>query len=141
MARYDDFEDLPIWQTARVLAKKIYGLTNQVPFRQDHGLRDQLQRAIISVGSNIAEGFDRSSDKDFAHFLTIAKSSIAESRSQLYSALDLEYVTESQQIEANTELKQLGKQIGGFINYLRSTSRANRRSPKAPAAGRRTDQE
>ncbi|MDQ8201106.1 four helix bundle protein [Pelagicoccus enzymogenes] len=129
MAQYNDFEDLPIWQEARVLAKEVYGLTNQGPFKGDRGLRDQVQRAIISAGSNIAEGFDRSSDKDFANFLTIAKSSIAETRSQLYSALDFGYINETEQKEVNQKLKQLGSQIGGFINYLRGSSRTNRRSP------------
>lgn len=164
MAQYNDFEDLPIWQEARALAKAVYTLTNKGAFRSDRGLRDQVQRAIISVGSNVADGvrqhgdgprhrrwpvakrrafafgcpqgrierngFDRSTDKDFANFLTIAKGSIAEVRSQLYSALDFGYISESEQREVNQQLKQLGSQIGGFINYLRTSSRTVRRSPR-----------
>ncbi len=119
MPSYQDFEELPIWLEARKLNKEVYMLTNLREFKHDRGLRDQLQRAIVSVGSNIAEGFDRSTDKDFAHFLSISKASIAEVRAQLYFALDLGYISETEQRETNSKLKQLGNQIGGFIQYLK----------------------
>ncbi|MDQ8204983.1 four helix bundle protein [Pelagicoccus sp. SDUM812003] len=123
MPSYKDFEELPIWKDARELTREVYMLTNQREFKNDRGLRDQLQRSIVSVGSNIAEGFDRSTDKDFAHFLSISKASIAEVRAQLYFALDLGYITDAQQTETNRNLKQLGNQVGGFIQYLRGEKR------------------
>lgn len=131
MAQYKDLEDLPIWKEVRALAKKVYVLTNKGSFKSDRGLSDQVQHTIMSVGSNVVEGFDKSSDKDFANFLTIAKASVAKVRSQLYSALDFGYISEPEQIAVNRSLKDLGSQIGGFLNYLRNSSRTNRRSPSA----------
>ncbi len=128
MPSYQDFEELPVWQEARKLNKEVYMLTNQKEFKNDRGLRDQLQRAIVSVGSNIAEGFDRATDKDFAHFLSISKASVAEVRAQLYFALDLDYITDAQQAETNRSLKQLGNQIGGFIQYLKKGHQPSRDS-------------
>ena len=86
------FEDLLIWQKARDLTRLVYDLTKVDAFSRDFGLRDQIRKAAISVMSNIAEGFERDSDAQFAHFLTIAKGSCGEVRSQLYVALDQGYV-------------------------------------------------
>ncbi|MEL6445389.1 MAG: four helix bundle protein [Bacteroidota bacterium] len=93
MAAFKRFEDMEAWQAARRLVGEIYAATNTGAFQRDFSLRDQIRRAAISVPSNIAEGFERGSDRDFARFLLIAKGSAGEVRAQLYCALDLGYLS------------------------------------------------
>lgn len=102
---------------------KIYQLTKTGKFARDLGLKSQIQRAAVSVVSNIAEGFERRSDKEFIHFLNIAKASAGEVRAQLYLALDLEYIAQDQQTELNESLANLAAQIAGFMRYLQSKNR------------------
>lgn len=90
----EKFEDLVAWQKARVLVREIYLASGRAPFCHDRALVSQIRRASISVMSNIAEGFDRYGAGEFHHFLSIAKASCAEVRSQLYVALDVEYLSE-----------------------------------------------
>ncbi|TAE17893.1 MAG: four helix bundle protein [Bacteroidetes bacterium] len=85
----ENFEKLLIWQESMAIAKDIYGLLKDC---KDFGLKDQMQRASISIPSNIAEGSERSSDKEFVRFLRIAKGSLAELRTQLLLATELEIV-------------------------------------------------
>lgn len=120
MAQYNDFEDLPIWQDARVVAKEVYKLTQSSEFSRDYGLKDQIQRASVSVVSNIAEGFDYGSNKQFIRFLNIAKGSTSEVRAQLVLAMDIGYISETKLNELKIKLKQLSRQIAGFIKYLES---------------------
>ncbi|MBK1876622.1 four helix bundle protein [Pelagicoccus mobilis] len=120
MAHYDTFEDLPIWQLARKLTASIYLKTRAGEFAHDRGLKDQIQRASVSIVSNIAEGFERKSDKEFINFLSIAKGSAGEVRAQLYVALDIDYITESEQIELNESFKDLSAQIAGLMRYLQN---------------------
>ena len=87
--RADKVEDLIAWQKARDLTQAIYQTTSVGSFAKDFGLRDQVRRAAVSVMSNLAEGFERGSRSEFHQFLSIAKSSCAELRSQLYVALDV----------------------------------------------------
>lgn len=119
MAHYNSFEDLPIWQEARLLTKRIYELTQMAEFAKDHGLKNQIQRASVSIMSNIAEGFERETDKDKALFLGYAKASVGEVRSQLFLALDLGYVSEEVHQPMNDRFKALASQIAGFKNYLK----------------------
>ncbi len=88
------FEDLMAWQEARTLTKMIYILTKSGSFSKDFGLRDQIQRATVSVMANIAEGFDCDSKTEFSRFLVIARRSAAEVQSLLYAALDSGYITQ-----------------------------------------------
>jgi four helix bundle protein len=90
--RIEKFEDLIVWQKARELTKNIYRVTKIGEFLKDFGLRDQIRRASVSIMSNIAEGFERGGRSEFHQFLVIAKGSCAELRSQLYVALDAEYI-------------------------------------------------
>jgi len=83
MGTIERFEDIEAWREARVLVKRIYEVTAQGRFARDFGLRDQIRRAAISTMSNIAEGFERGSNKEFVHFLYVAKASAGEVRSQL----------------------------------------------------------
>jgi len=86
------FEDLIAWQKARVLTRDIYQVTQQGEFAKDFGLRDQIQRAAVSIMSNIAEGFERGGRAEFHQFLPVAKASCAEVRSQIYVAIDVDYL-------------------------------------------------
>ncbi len=118
MATAKRFEDLRIWQAARQLVKEVYSATKQRAFRRDFALRDQITRAATSTMSNVAEGFERGSRKEFVQFLNIAKGSSGEVRSQLYVALDQEYL-DNQKFEALRELAlSLSRQIASFIRYL-----------------------
>jgi len=114
MGRVERFEDLIAWQKARKLTKEIYTVTKQGKFASDFGLRDQIRRASVSVMSNIAEGFERGSRAEFHHFLVIAKGSCAEVRSQLYVALDNEYITDGRFRSLSDLAKETSKIIGGL---------------------------
>ena len=119
MATIRRFEDLQAWQKAREFVRAIYQTCEQGRLTKDFGLRDQLCRAAVSAMSNIAEGFARTSDRDFAHFLNIAKASAIEVQSLLYVAQDVGYIDQ----EKFDELYKLGEEtlalIGGFTAYLR----------------------
>ena len=90
------FEEIIAWQEARGLARIVYSLTRGGVLAKDFGMRDQIQRSAVSVGSNIAEGFARSGNKEFLNFLWIAHGSAAEVQSQLYTILDAGYITETE---------------------------------------------
>ncbi len=90
------FEDMHAWQEARILVKQIYSMTKEGALAKDFGLRDQIQRAAVSVMANIAEGFDCESHAEFARFLGIARRSAVEVQSLLYAASDIGYITAEQ---------------------------------------------
>jgi four helix bundle protein len=108
------FEDLIAWQRARQLTADIYSLTANGSFARDFGLRDQIQRAAVSVMSNVAEGFDRGSRAEFHQFLVIAKASCAEVRSQLYVALDIGHINEADFNRLRDLTEEVSKIIGGL---------------------------
>lgn len=124
MPTVTNFEDLEIWKESRILANRVYETSSLEPFRKDLGLRDQIHRAVVSVSSNIAEGFERNSRTEFAHFLRIAKGSLGEVRSQLHIALDLGYISTGKFSELRTECMDLSSKIGRLITYL-STQKQN----------------
>lgn len=103
MGKFSSFEDINSWQKARALNKRIYLITEEVAFKRDFDLARQIRRSSVSISSNIAEGFERNTDKEFIHFLYIAKGSAGEVRSQLYLALDLNYI--SAEVFMNFRLK------------------------------------
>jgi four helix bundle protein len=115
----EHFEDLEIWKEARRLTKEIYRLTSGAKFSRDFGLRNQIQNAAISVMSNIAEGFERSGNQEFVQFLYVGKGSCGEVRSQLYVAVDQEYVSAKESEELMNSFKRLSSMIGSLINYLK----------------------
>ncbi len=110
----EQFEDLVAWQKARELTKVIYHATQQDGFAKDFGLRDQMRRAAVSVMSNIAEGFERTNPNEFHHFLVIAKASCAEVRSQLYVALDANYLSQSEFTLLRSQSQEVSRIIGGL---------------------------
>ncbi|MEE9297169.1 MAG: four helix bundle protein [Phycisphaerae bacterium] len=132
------FEDIEAWQDARILLKGVYEATAQGPFARDFGLRDQIRRAAISVMSNIAEGFERGSNKDFIRFLYMAKGSAGEVRSQLYAATDLGYLQKEKADEINALVQVVSRRISGFIKYLKSSAfdekTSGRKSPRRSEA-------
>ena len=132
MATVQRFQDLTTWQLARELNKQIYEISARGEFARDFGLRDQIRRASISVSSNIAECFERRSPSDFARFLTIAKASGAEVLSQLYLALDLEYLDQRSFESVAAHLDETNRAIAGLIRYLRSTKGKTAREPDVP---------
>lgn len=89
MPTFKRFEDIEAWKKARIVTREIYLLTMNSAFVKDFGLTNQIRRATVSIMANIAEGFGRRSDKEFANFLNIAHASAAEAQSHLYVALDL----------------------------------------------------
>jgi four helix bundle protein len=112
------FEDLKIWQIALKITKEIYEITNKKEFSKDFSLRDQIRRAIISVSSNIVEGFEKNNNNEFIRFLKIAKGSIGEVRNQLYIALAVKYIDQDEFDKLNNELIELANQVGKLISYL-----------------------
>ena len=114
MSNVGSFEDLIAWQKARVLTQEIYDITNAPTFYKDFSLRDQIRRAAVSVMSNIAEGHDRSSKTEFAQFLSIAKSSCAEVRSQLVVALDVGYLPPERYEHVRELTMETTRVIGGL---------------------------
>lgn len=115
------FEDIEAWRKARDLSKIIYQHTAGGKFRRDYSLKDQLRRSAVSVMSNIAEGFERGGNKEFIQFLSIAKGSAAEVESQLYIALDNDYISQAQFDEMTELTKSIKLLLSGFIRYLKNT--------------------
>src|SRR5512132_230357 len=113
------FEDLEVWQEARRLTQTVYRLTKAEKFSKDFALRDQVQRAAVSVMSNIAEGFERGGNQEFIQFLYVAKASCGEVRSQLYVALDQSYVAPKDCDDASKSFRRLSIMISNLIDYLK----------------------
>lgn len=114
------FEDLPIWQEGRSFSKIIYEITSKLEFK-DFALRDQMRRCIISFVSNIAEGFERGSNKEFIQFLYIAKGSLGELRSQIYLTYDNQFINEEEFQYLTKYCFDLSAKTGNFLKYLRNS--------------------
>ena len=114
MAKIERFEKLIAWQKARELTQAIYEVTRQGAFAKDFGLSSQIQRAAVSIMSNIAEGFERGGRGEFHQFLSTAKASCAEVRSQLYVALDVGYLEQSTFEKLLEQAEEVGRIVGGL---------------------------
>lgn len=121
MSRIECFEDIEAWQKARELTKAIYAMSNDGQFARDFGLRDQIRRASVSIMSNIAEGFERGSNKEFIQFLYIAKGSAGEVRAQLFVALDQIYINQVIFDRLAKDASDISRMISGLINYLNNS--------------------
>jgi four helix bundle protein len=121
MATFKKFEDMQAWQKARQATRMIYELTAKGRFAGDYGLRDQIQRASVSIMANIAEGFGRHSDKEFANFLNIAHGSVSEVQSHLYIALDLNYIDQSSFTKLYELLDEISRMTLGLAQHLRTS--------------------
>ncbi|MBI3651564.1 MAG: four helix bundle protein [Acidobacteria bacterium] len=113
------FEDIKAWQKARELTREVYQACTRGQVSRDFGFKDQICRAAVSSMSNIAEGFARKSDKDFAHFLDISRGSAYEVQSLLYVALDVGYMNQEKFEKLYQLTDDTASLIGGFTSYLR----------------------
>lgn len=127
MATINNFEDLEIWQHAREICKDICRIIHYNDFSKDYGLVKQINNSSGSVMDNIAESFEREGNKEFIQFLTIAKGSCGETRSQLIRAYDRKYLSEGEYKTIYNKLINEGVRIKNFIDYLnRSDYRGNK---------------
>jgi four helix bundle protein len=121
MAKVQRFEDLLVWQKARQLTRRVYAMSRDGRFAKDFGLKDQIRRAAVSVMSNIAEGFERNGNREFHQFLSTAKASAGEVRSQLYVALDEAYIDASTFDDVAHLTEELSKMLRGLMHHLRTS--------------------
>jgi len=117
------FEEMKVWLSARALVRSIYAVSRTPLFVKDYGLCNQIQRAAVSIVSNIAEGAESQSNSSFCRFLYSARASAAEVRTQLYLALDLNYISDADCARLVSQSESISRQITGFINYLRNSSK------------------
>ena len=121
MAKIEKFEDIESWKLAREVANLVYKISSEGNFSRDFALCNQIRRASVSILSNIAEGFERGGNKEFLQFLAIAKGSCGEVRSQLYVALDQEYLDFSSFELICDKLLETSRLLSGLMKYLRQS--------------------
>ena len=121
MATITSFEDIEAWQLARNLCREIYKLTANGTFAKDFGLKNQIRKSSGSIMDNIAEGFERGGNKEFVHFLSIAKGSSGEVRSQLYRAFDCDHINDVQLQSLLQQCIVISRKISGLMKYLNSS--------------------
>ncbi len=121
MGSINCFEDLEVWQLARFFAAEMYKITSNQFFVRDFRFRDQLRASSGSIMDNIAEGFERDGNKEFIQFLYIAKGSCGESRSQLYRALDVNYIDKTTFDCYFNKAQTISKLLSNFISYLKQS--------------------
>ncbi len=120
MAAFKKFEDIKAWQKAREATGEVYRQTAKAGFARDFGLRDQIQRAAVSVMANIAEGFGRHSDREFANFLNFAHASVSESQSHLYVAFDLGYISEDDFTRLYSMFDEVSRMTMALAKHVRT---------------------
>ncbi|MDE5840849.1 MAG: four helix bundle protein [Muribaculaceae bacterium] len=113
-----DFKNLRVWQHSMAICKDIYKIVRLLPIEERFALADQIRRSSISVPSNIAEGQRRGSDKEFLHFLSISRGSLAELHTQLLLCVDLEYVPEPEMTPILNELEEIDKMLNGLMQSI-----------------------
>ena len=118
--KIEHFEDIEAWKESRILVREIYFILKEV---KDFSFRDQIQRAALSIMTNIAEGFDRGTNRGFIQFLVIARGSASEVRSLLYAGTDIGYFDEPTFVKLYERCIKLTNLINGFIRYLRNSDR------------------
>jgi four helix bundle protein len=123
VATISRFEDLEIWQLARQQANDLYKIYSEGVFSKDYDLRNQINASSGSVMDNIAEGFERSGNKEFIHFLLIAKASNGEVRSQLYRTADRKYISLEKFDELISKNESISKKTTAFIKYLKESDK------------------
>ena len=127
MATLERFEDIQAWQKGRALTQAVYRFSRRGEFSKDFALKDQIRRAAISITSNIAEGFERGGSKEFMQFLSTAKGSSGEVRSQSYVALDESYITQDEFQQLHDQCIEISRLIDGFMSYLKKSEMKGRK--------------
>lgn len=117
------FEDIEAWREARKLTIAIYKITDNAKFGKDWGMKDQIQRASVSVMNNIAEGFDSDTKTEFRRFLGIARRSCSEIQSILYIAVDLAYVEKEEFNKFYEQAEKIRRMVTSFMKYLKETQK------------------
>jgi four helix bundle protein len=125
VARINKFTDLVVWQKAHRFVLAVYSVSKHFPREEQFGLTSQMRRAAVSVTSNIVEGFDRGSNKEFIQFLIIARASLTEVQSQLLIARDLEYIDHKDFEKLAKDTVEVHKLINGLIKTLRTSKLSN----------------
>lgn len=133
--KIERFEDIEAWQLARELTRKVYKLAKKAQFAKDYTLKGQIQDAAGSAMHNVAEGFDSESNREFIRFLRYAKRSCTEVQSELYVALDEQYITSMEFQEVYDYAGRTRAAIRGFINYLTTYKKQNLPKPLNPERG------
>ena len=121
MATIKEFEDLDIWKEARTFCQEIFEIREQSALKTDFRLYDQINGSAGSIMDNIAEGFERNGNKEFNQYLSIAKASCGEARSQLYRIYDRNYITDEKFNLLKEKTQVLSKRIASFMIYLQKT--------------------
>lgn len=116
--KINKFEDLEIWRDSLTITKELYDVTSEQRFSRDFALRDQLRRAIVSVSSNIVEGFEKSNNNEFIRYLKIAKGSSGEVKNQVYVAHAVGYIDKERLDDLLSKLNNLSSKIASLIKYL-----------------------
>ena len=131
MAKYSSFEEMEVYQKALEFGVKVYKLTltNQ-QITKDFGLKDQLQRAALSISNNIAEGFERETKKELIRFLYFSKGSAGECRNMFNFLKLLEYINEKNFYSHRNDVLEISKQLGNYIKYLKNLEKQNKINQK-----------
>ncbi|EKY18507.1 four helix bundle protein [Capnocytophaga genosp. AHN8471] len=116
--KIEDYKDLIVWQRSMELAEEVYRLVKKLPKEELFALSDQIRRAVISIPSNIAEGYERNSTKEYIHFLSIAKGSKAELETQLLLCTKIHYLNNSDIEKSISLIQEIGKMINSLQKHL-----------------------
>ncbi|MDD2287009.1 MAG: four helix bundle protein [Paludibacter sp.] len=122
MSTWKSFEEIEVWQLAREFCNHIFKIMQYEGLKHDYALKDQINRSSGSVMDNIAEGFGRGGTKEFINFLSIAKGSTDESRSQLHRIFDRKYISEDEYQKLCNKTNEIANKIGGLIAYLKKSN-------------------
>ncbi len=126
MSTIERFEEIRAWQDARQLVSMIYEACKSSPLGKDFGMRDQIQRAGVSIMANIAEGFGRRGKREFLQYLRMARGSCSEVQSHLYVAHDVGLIDEENFKHLNKQAELVGRQISAFTTYLNRQLKASK---------------
>lgn len=122
MSENKSYRELEVWKEARKLVRMIYVVTEKLPDKEKFNLVSQMQRAAVSIVSNVAEGVGRNTKKDTAQFMFIARGSVYELETQLFLGIDLTYIKEPEVQETFLQIEKVRKLLSGFINYLQKSN-------------------